>query len=123
MNDFAVVSLSDLMTPRAMIERRLRALAAADLTVALYNPASRKRRELLEEAVAIFRAAGGNLPAAVIRDAGRPGETARVVRLDDFPFDEIQMTTLVIIGNSQTVVRGTQMYCRRGYREKYGFDA
>lgn len=120
MNDFAVVSLSDLMTAREVIEKRLRALAAADLPTALYNPASRKRQDLLEYAVRTFREAGGNLPCAVVRDAYRPEQRIEICRLDDFPFEIVQMTTLVLIGNSRTRIRGRQLYNPRGYQEKYG---
>ncbi len=120
MNDFAVISLSDLMTARGVIEKRLSALAAADLPVALYNPASRKRQDLLEYAVRVFREAGGNLPCAVIRDAYRPEQQVEICHLDDFPFETVQMTTLVLIGNSQTRTRGNQLYNPRGYQDKYG---
>ncbi len=120
MNDFVVISLSDLMTSSDTIKKRLECIAAADLPVALYNPASRKRRDLLEFAVDAYKKAGGNLPGAIIRDAYRPEQSVEVFTLDEFPFDQVQMTTLVIIGNSQTVVRDGRLYCRRGYREKYG---
>jgi len=120
MNDFAVISLSDLMTGRDVIEKRLRAVAAADMPVALYNPASKKRRELLTFAVAAFREAGGALPCALVRDAYRPEQNIVIADLAAFPFELVQMTTLVLIGNSQTEHRGQQLFCRRGYREKYG---
>ena len=116
MNDFAVISLSDLMTPADLIRRRLEALAGVDLPVAIYNPASRGRHDLLEYAVAAFRQAGGNLPAAIVRDAYRPGQLVRLCRLDDFPFHLVQMTTLVIIGNSHTILNERSMFCQRGYR-------
>ncbi len=122
MNDFAVLSLSDLMTERTLIEKRLRAAAEADLPVALYNPASSKRHTLLEYAVKVFFEAGGALPGALVRDAFRPGQTVEFFTLDHFPFDRVQMTTLVLIGNSQTIRRGDQLYCRRGYREKHEFE-
>lgn len=123
MNDFAVVSLSDLMTDRETIEKRLRALAAADLPTVLYNPASRRRHELLDYAIRTFREAGGNLPCALVRDAYRDGEQIEICRLDDFPFEKVQMTTLVLIGNSQTRIKGNRLYNRRGYRDKYGLES
>lgn len=123
MNDFAVLSLSDLMTDRELIRRRVRAVAACDLPVAFYNPRSTKREELLIDAVAVFREAGGALPAAVVHDAFRQGQRVDFVTLDDFPIEQVDMTSIVIIGNSQTVVRGNRFYCRRGYREKHEFEA
>jgi len=120
MNDFAVVSLSDLMTDAALIRKRLAALASVDLPVAIYNPASTKRQELLSFAVETFRKAGGNLPCAIIRDAYRPSQQIHFCTLDAFPHELIQMTTLVIIGNSKTVWNGRHFFNPRGYREKYG---
>jgi precorrin-3B C17-methyltransferase len=120
MNDFAVISLSDLMTPKETIKQRLTALAAADIPVALYNPSSSKRHDLLEFAVEIFRRSGGALPGVIVRDAYRSQQMIKTFTLDEFPFELVQMTTLVIIGNSQTVRRGDKLYCCRGYKEKYG---
>lgn len=123
MNDFAVLSLSDLMTGRETILKRLRAVASCDLSAALYNPRSRKRHTLLEEAVAIFREAGGALPCALVHDAYRDNQKIAFATLEAFPFEEVQMTTIVIVGNSETVVRDGRFYCRRGYREKEEFHA
>ena len=121
MNDFAVLSLSELMTPEEVIRKRLESIAQLDLPVALYNPKSSKRHVLLEYAVEVFRKYGGDkLPGALVRDAWREGQTVRFFTLDEFPFDEVQMTTLVLIGNSQTRIAGGRMFCLRGYREKYG---
>ena len=121
MNDFAVLSLSDLMTPAELIRRRVKAAADADLPTALYNPASSKRHELLEFAVSEFRRAGGEeLPCAVISNACRPSQKITVTRLKDFPFDEVTMTSLVIVGSSRTVLRNGKMFSLRGYGVKYG---
>ena len=121
MNDFVVLSLSELMTPEDVIRKRLESVAQLDLPAALYNPKSRKRHVLLEYAVEVFRKYGGdNLPCALVRDAWREGQTVKFFTLDQFPFEEIQMTTLVLIGNSQTRIANGKMFCLRGYREKYG---
>ncbi len=122
MNDFAVISLSDLMTGRETILKRLRAVAGCDLPAALYNPRSKKRHALLEEAVAIFQEAGGDLPCALIHDAYREHQKITFSTLETFPFEEVQMTSMVIVGNSETIVRDGRFYCRRGYREKDEFD-
>ncbi|MPN30155.1 putative cobalt-factor III C(17)-methyltransferase [bioreactor metagenome] len=110
------------MTSRETILRRLRAVAGCDLPAALYNPRSKKRHTLLEEAVAIFRAAGGNLPCALVHDAYRENQRISLRTLETFPFEEVQMTSIVLVGNSETVVRDGRFYCRRGYREKDEFD-
>lgn len=124
MNDFAVLSLSDLMTDRELIRRRIRAVAACDLPVAFYNPRSTKREELLIDAVEVFRKSGGDtLPAAVVHNAFRDGQRIDLVTLENFPISEVNMTSIVVFGNSQTVVRGNRFYCRRGYREKHEFEA
>ena len=120
MNDFAVVSLSDLMTPPAVIRKRLDALAGVDFPVALYNPASRKRRDLLEYAAETFFRHRGPLPGAVVSDAFRSSQKIDFFTLDRLPYELVGMTSLVIFGNSQTVLSGGRMFCRRGYREKYG---
>ena len=122
MNDFAVLSLSDLMTPRETILKRLECTARAGLVTVLYNPAGTKRKELLPQALAIFRRHGGNLPAALVRNAGREGEYVHLCHLDDFPVDAVQMTSIVILGNPDSVLRGNCFYVRRGYREKYELD-
>lgn len=121
MNDFAVISLSDLMTPAEVIQKRICALASADLPVALYNPASRKRKELLAFAVQKFREYGGDdFPCAVVCDAWRPSQKIVLSSLKEFPFHLVGMTSMVIFGNSQTIVSHDKMFCRRGYGEKYG---
>ncbi len=119
MNDFMVLSLSDLMTPAEQIRKRLVAAAELDLPVALYNPASSRRRELLEFAVRTFLAGGKNPPFALVRDAYRAGQRIVLGRLEEFPLADVQMTTLVLIGNSQCILRDGRMFCPRGYREKY----
>ena len=123
MNDFAVLSLSDLMTPKELIQKRLYAVASSDMPAALYNPRSTRRHELLEEAVSVFRDAGGDLPCALIHDACRDKQRIELTTLGTFPFEHVWMTTIVIIGNSATIVRDGRFYCRRGYREKHEFEA
>lgn len=123
MNDFAVLSLSDLMMPKELIQKRLYAVASCDMPAALYNPRSTRRHELLEEAVSVFRDAGGDLPCALIHDACRDKQRIELTTLGTFPFEHVWMTTIVIIGNSATIVRDGRFYCRRGYREKHEFEA
>ena len=117
MNDFAVISLSDLMTPRELIIKRLEAAASCNMVTALYNPVSRKRKELFPLALEIFKKYGSAaLPVAAVDNIGREGENLYIGTIDDFPLERVGMTTLVIVGNSDTVVRNGRFYCRRGYR-------
>ena len=121
MNDFATISLSDLMTPADVIIKRLEKVAEADLVCVLYNPASKKRRTLIKTAVDIYRRViGEKTVAGIVTDACRPDQQVMTCMLDNFPFDEIGMKTLVVLGNSRTVLRNGKMYTLRGYDDKYG---
>ncbi|MEM9441100.1 MAG: precorrin-3B C(17)-methyltransferase [Pseudomonadota bacterium] len=102
-HDFCAISLSDLLTPWHVIERRLNAAADGDFVVALYNPASLRRREGLARAVAIFeRARPLSTPVIVARNLGRPGESIAVTTLPELDQDRVDMMTLLIIGSSRT---------------------
>ncbi len=103
--DFAVLSLSDRLKPWPVIEARLRAVAAADLVVAIYNPASRTRTtqvKLAKEVLLEVRAA--QTPVVIGRDIGRPGEALTVTTLGDLDPDAVDMRCLLIIGASRTRV-------------------
>ena len=116
-----MISLSDLLADRNTILKRLSAAAEADFVTALYNPGSTCRRELLEQAIALFRRLrGDSLPVAVVHDVARPQQRFTLCRIADFPFEEVDMTTILIIGCSRTVIRNGKMYTLRGYQEKYG---
>lgn len=101
--DYAVVSLSDRLKPWSIIERRLRAVAEADLVLAIYNPASRTRREqivLARELLLEFRPP--ETPVVVGRHVGRDRENLTVTTLEALEPDSIDMSCLLIIGSSQT---------------------
>lgn len=115
-NDFACVSLSDLLTPIAIIERRLRAIAAADMVVALYNPRSKTRTEPLDLALRVLLEGKG--PATIVglvKDAGRAGERAWITTLGEFEPERVDMSTIVIVGDSTTRVIAGRMVTPRGY--------
>lgn len=119
-NGFSLVSLSDLLVPTDEVRQNLRAVAQSALPVALYNPAGRKRRHLLAEALDIFgEQRGGDVLCAYVRHAGRPQEVKWIGKLADFPADEVDMSTLVIIGGPRTTTDAGVMYEARGYVEKY----
>lgn len=116
MNDFAVISLSDLLTPWEVIEGRLRAAARGDFVVALYNPRSKNRTRPIERAREIFlECRGVATPVGIVRNARREGEQTAITTLGKMLDHPIDMLTTVIIGNSQTSVRGGFMVTPRGY--------
>jgi adenosylcobyric acid synthase len=117
MHDFAVISLSDLLTPWALIKRRLAAAAAADFVVALYNPRSKGRTTQIETAREIMLALRSPLtPVGIVRNACREGEERVVTTLGDMLSHHIDMFSIVIIGNAATFVdRAGRMVTPRGY--------
>ena len=120
MHDFAVISLSDLLTPWSLIRRRLAAAATADFVVALYNPRSKGRATQIAEAREILlRHRSAQTPVGIVRKACRPGEEVRVANLETFLGTEIDMLSTVIIGNSATFVDAAgRMVTPRGYSVK-----
>jgi cobalt-precorrin 5A hydrolase/precorrin-3B C17-methyltransferase len=120
MHDAATISLSDLLTPRDVIERRLEAAAAADFVVALYNPASRRRTELIARARAILLThRAGETPVGLVRNAYRDGQHVLVTTLDALLDHPIDMLSIVIVGSSSTRVVGTRVVTPRGYAGHY----
>ena len=119
-NGFSLVSLSDLLVSADEVRRNIRSVAQSLLPVALYNPAGRKRRDLLEETLAVFREhRGGDVLCAYVKNAGREQETKWVGKLSEFPAAEVDMSTLIIIGGPRTRLDSGVLYEPRGYVEKY----
>jgi len=118
MHDFAVISLSDLLTPWELIERRLEAAAAADFVVALYNPRSKGRTRHIERAREILlQSRAPETPVGIVRNACRDNEEKIVTTLADLPLERIDMFSLVMVGNSATFVDGQgRMVTPRGYK-------
>ena len=118
MHDFAVISLSDLLTDLKLIEKRVEAAAKADFVIALYNPKSKKRVEPFKRACGIlmkYRLA--RTPVGIVRDCERPPQETKIIQLKDLSrCEDIDMTTTIIVGNSQTYVKGKYMITPRGYR-------
>lgn len=115
-NDFACISLSDLLTPLPVIERRLSAVAEADLVVALYNPRSNTRTEPLDLALGILNVArGSDTIVGQVRDAARAGQQVTVTTLGELDPEAVDMSTILIVGNSATRVIGGRMVTPRGY--------
>ncbi|MDD4600276.1 Cobalt-factor III methyltransferase [bioreactor metagenome] len=117
MHDFAVISLSDLLTPWDLIKKRVEMAASGDFVIALYNPKSHRRVSQIEEVKEIvlnYRAA--STPVGIVNNASRQGETMTIARLDDFTQQHIDMFSLVLIGNSQTYTKDGRMITPRGYK-------
>ena len=119
-HDFAVVSLSDLLTPWEKIETRLAAAAQADFVLCLYNPASKNRPDYLKRACDILLAAGKSpdTVCGTVRNIGRAGEEARILTLAELGDAPVDMFTTVFVGNSQTRVIGGKMVTPRGYLQR-----
>jgi len=118
MHDFAVISLSDLLTPWETIRRRLQAAAEADFVVVLYNPRSKGRTtQILEARDILLRSREGKTPVGIVRNATRPNESIALSDLARFTDLEIDMFSLVIVGNSHTWLDGKgRMVTPRGYK-------
>lgn len=116
-HDFAVISLSDLLTPWEKIETRLELAAQADFVICIYNPASKKRSDYLARASEIImRYQRGDLPVGIVRNIGREGETSELTTLAGLKELRVDMFTTVIIGNSQTKIINQKMITPRGYQ-------
>jgi precorrin-3B C17-methyltransferase len=121
-HDFCAVSLSDLLTPWEVIARRLEAAAAADFVLALYNPASTRRRRPLSDAREILlRHRPGATPVAVVSDAYREGARCLLTDLEHLLEQEIGMTTTLLVGSTRSYVFEDLLVTPRGYGDKYGW--
>ena len=120
MHDFASISLSDLLTPWELIEKRLEAAASADFVIVIYNPKSKGRQEHINKARdIILRHRGPSTPVGIVRAATRDNEKIVLTDLENMLDREIDMQSTVIIGNSQTTVWNGRMVTPRGYGKKY----
>ena len=116
MHDFCTISLSDRLTPWQVIERRLRAAAAGDFVVALYNPRSRDRHWQLQRACELLlEGRPASTPVAIARQLGRSEETVSLHRLGSLPIEQVDMLTLVLVGNSSSYLQDGKMVTPRGY--------
>ncbi|MBW4464918.1 MAG: precorrin-3B C(17)-methyltransferase [Pegethrix bostrychoides GSE-TBD4-15B] len=119
-HDFCAISLSDILKPWEVIERRIAAAAEADFVIAFYNPLSKQRSWQLEQAIAILRRyRQPDTPVLLARDVGRPAESVTLRTLATFAPAEVDMRTLVLIGSSKTRTiahpNGVWLYTPRRY--------
>ena len=116
-HDFALISLSDLLTPWEKIEKRLLAASEADFVVCLYNPSSKKRHDYLKRACDLMlRYKRPETVCGTVRSIGREGQEMEVLTLAELAEKEVDMFTTVFIGNSQTKNIDVKMVTPRGYR-------
>lgn len=126
-HDFCAISLSDLLTPREDIVKRLKAAAEGDFVIAFYNPVSKRRRTLLAEARDILlEHRPADTPVMLASSLGRPEENIRYRNLSDLEVDEVDMLTVVLIGSSHSRLAqlgdGPRMFTPRGYARKIDGD-
>ena len=120
MHDFASISLSDLLTPWEVIEKRLEGAAAADFVIVIYNPRSKKRNWQLDKAIEIIKKyRTTHTPIGVVRNATRTDEHIIVTTLDEFVSEKVDMQSTVIVGNSVSYIWNEKMVTPRGYLDKY----
>ncbi len=119
-HDFCVISLSDLMTPWSLIEKRIKAAASGDFITAIYNPKSQGRYWQIYRLKEIFlEERDANNVVGYVRQAGREGQEIKVTTLEEFDPEDVDMFTIVIIGNSQSFLADGKFITPRGYyREK-----
>lgn len=119
MHDYASISLSDLLTPWQVIENRIEKAAEGDFVVAIYNPRSKGRKDHLERAIEIIKKhRKGETPVGIVRNSGRDDGTISLTNLDDIDYEIVDMLSVLIIGNSNTFIRGKKIITPRGYEIK-----
>lgn len=118
MHDFAVISLSDLLTPWEKIEKRIRVAAEADFVICIYNPSSKKRADYLQKACGmILEYRKPETVCGIVRNIGRDGESCEILSLERLRDTQVDMFTTVFIGNSNTMELNGRMVTPRGYKD------
>ncbi|EAG1934694.1 precorrin-3B C(17)-methyltransferase [Listeria monocytogenes] len=116
MHDFCHISLSDLMTPWEVIEKRLTHAAMADFVVCFYNPRSKGRANHLANAFQkMMDYKSGDTVVGIVKDVGRKEERKIITTMRDIDYELVDMTTMVIVGNKETYVKNGKMITPRGY--------
>ncbi|EPB3292715.1 precorrin-3B C(17)-methyltransferase [Listeria monocytogenes] len=116
MHDFCHISLSDLMTPWEVIEKRLTHAAMADFVVCFYNPRSKGRSNHLANAFQkMMEYKSGDTVVGIVKDVGRKEERKIITTMRDIDYELVDMTTMVIVGNKETYVKNGKMITPRGY--------
>lgn len=116
MHDLAIISLSDLLTPWELIEKRVRLAAEGDFVIAIYNPRSKGRSEHLKNAVDIMlQFKSPDTPVGIVKHAGRENVETTLATLGTIDYEAVDMNTTLIIGNRSTEIYRGKMITKRGY--------
>lgn len=119
MHDFAIISLSDLLTPYDKIMDRIKHCSMADMALVIYNPRSLGRQKHLEDARRIMlEYKSPQTPVGLVRNAKRGEEEVVITTLENLPNEEVDMLTVVLVGNSETRIQNGKMITPRGYHKK-----
>ena len=122
-HDVCLISLSDLMTPWEVIERRIKAAAVGDFVTAVYNPKSHGRYWQLYRLQELFlKYRSGETPVGYVRQAGREEQDIKVTTLGDFDPEDVDMFTVIIIGNSQSYIADGKFITPRGYYREQVYE-
>ena len=115
-HDFAVISLSDLLTPMETIIKRIRCASEGDFTIVLYNPSSKKRADYLNRACEIMLEYKSlDTVCGYVKNIGREGQESCILTLEELMETDVDMSTTVFIGNSETKIINGKMVTPRGY--------
>ena len=116
-HDFAVISMSDLLTPFEKIEKRILLASEADFVICIYNPSSKKRADYLKKACELMlKHKKPTTPCGYVKNIGRDGQQSKILTLEELKFEKVDMFTTVIVGNSQTKIINGKLVTPRGYK-------
>ena len=122
-HDTCIISLSDLMTPWSIIEKRIKAAAMGDFVTAIYNPKSHGRYWQLYRLIELFlQERSADTPVGYVRQAGREEQEVKVTTLGEFDPEDVDMFTVILIGNSQTYIADGNFITPRGYYSNDGLE-
>lgn len=117
MHDFCTISLSDLLTPWEVIEKRIDLASKSDFVISIYNPRSKGRKEHIEKTVDIMlRYKSKDTPVGIVKHSGRDGEEKVITTLGNIDYEFIDMMTMVIVGNRESYIKDGNIVTPRGYK-------
>ena len=116
MNDFCSISLSDKLTPWSVIEKRIEGALLGDFVIVFFNPQSIERNWQLKSAINLcLKSKKVDTPVLIARQVGRENQSRKFFNLNNIPFKEIDMLSIIIIGNSKTTLNDEILITPRGY--------
>lgn len=116
MHDYVTISLSDLLTPFHLIKTRVKKAVEGDFVITIYNPKSKQRKEQFNIIIELLRELKNpKTPVGIVKNGHRPGEKIILTTIDDIPFEEVDMLSTLIIGNSKSYIDMGKFITPRGY--------